>query len=134
MSSNPTAKPSKTVQGQRFSIRARLKSFRYAWDGVRAFFGSQHNAIIHAVATPVVVLLGIFAKLSAGEWVVITIVTGLVWMAELFNSAIEKLCDLVSPGFNPKVKFIKDVAAAAVLVSAIVAVITGLIIFIPKFL
>jgi diacylglycerol kinase (ATP) len=115
-----------------FSIPARLKSFRYAFDGMRQFFAGQHNAIVHAVATVIVIVLGIVFKLHAMEWLCITIVTGLVWMAELFNTAIEKLCDLVSPGFNPKVKFIKDVAAAAVLAAAITAAITGLIIFIPK--
>ena len=117
-----------------FSIGARLKSFRYAFDGMRQFFGQQHNAILHAIATVIVIALCIVLKLRATEWLFITVVTGLVWMAELFNTAIEKLCDLVSPGFNPKVKFIKDVAAAAVLVSAITAAITGLIIFIPKLL
>ena len=131
---NPTTKPPKPGKRQPFSLLARLKSFRYAGEGLRAFFAGQHNAIIHAIATAVVILVGIFARLNATEWILITIVTGLVWMAELLNTAIEKLCDLVSPGFNPQVKFIKDVAAAAVLVSAIIAAITGLIIFIPKLL
>jgi diacylglycerol kinase len=132
--SNPVIKQPKAAKRPLFSIRARLKSFRYAWDGMREFFAWQHNAIIHAVATLVVIVLGILTKLHSTEWIFISIVTGLVWMAELFNTAIEKLCDLVSPGFNPKVKFIKDVTAAAVLVSAIIAAITGLIIFIPKLL
>ncbi len=127
---NPTTKQPKA--GKPFSIRDRLNSFRYALDGLRQFFAGQHNAIVHAIATVTVLVLCIVLKLNATEWISITIVTGLVWMAELFNTAIEKLCDLVSPGFNPKVKFIKDVAAAAVLVSAIIAAVTGLIIFIPK--
>jgi diacylglycerol kinase len=117
-----------------FSLAARLKSFRYALDGIRQFFAWQHNAVLHAVATVMVIVLCFVLKLRTMEWLFIIVSIGLVWMAELFNTAIEKLCDLVSPGFNPKVKFIKDVAAAAVLVAAITAAITGLIIFIPKLL
>jgi len=117
-----------------FSIGARLKSFRYAWEGLLAFFRGQHNAIIHIVATAVLVIICLFVQPGATELMFLAVVTGLVWMAELINSAIEKLCDLVSPGYHPKVKYIKDVAAAAVLVSAITAVVVALIIFIPKFL
>lgn len=116
-----------------FSIGARLKSFRYAWEGLMAFFSGQHNAIVHAIATGVLIVICVLVPLSATELLFLAVVTGLVWMAELFNSAIEKLCDLVSPGYNPKIKYIKDVAAAAVLVSAILAVAVALIIFIPKF-
>ena len=129
-----TTKPNKTVSRQPFSIRARLASFRYAWEGLKEFFAGQHNAIVHAVATLVVIILCFVVKLSTAELLALTIVTGMVWIAELLNTAIEKLCDLVSPAFNPKVKFIKDVAAAAVLVSAVMAVVAALIIFIPKLL
>jgi diacylglycerol kinase len=89
---------------------------------------------VHAVATVVLIVICLFVRPNATELLFLTLVTGLVWITELVNTAIEKLCDLVSPGFNPKVKFIKDVAAAAVLVSAIVAVVTALIIFIPRLL
>lgn len=119
---------------QPFSLRARLNSFRYAFAGLRQFFTGQHNAIVHAVATVVLIVICLFVRPNATELLFLTLVTGLVWITELLNTAIEKLCDLVSPGFNPKVKFIKDVAAAAVLVSAIVAVVTALIIFIPRLL
>jgi diacylglycerol kinase (ATP) len=117
-----------------FSVGARLKSFRYAWEGLLAFFRGQHNAIVHIIATLALVIICLFVRLSATELLFLAIVTGLVWMAELINSAIEKLCDLVSPGYHPKIKYIKDVAAAAVLVSAIIAVVVALVIFIPKFL
>ena len=128
------AKPTNTGKRPPFSIRARLNSFRYAWDGIKAFFAGQHNAIVHLVATVIVIVLCLVVKLSATELLVLTVVTGMVWITELLNTAIEKLCDLVSPGLNPKVKFIKDVAAAAVLVSAVMAVVAALIIFIPKLL
>ena len=129
-----TTEPVKTIKRAPFSVRARLGSFRYAWEGLKAFFAGQHNAIVHAVATVVVIVLCFVVKLNPTELLVLTVVTGMVWITELLNTSIEKLCDLVSPGFNPKVKFIKDVAAAAVLVSAVMAVVAALIIFIPKFL
>ena len=127
-------KPANGIADASFSLRARLKSFGYAWQGLLAFFRGQHNAIVHLVATVVLIILCLLVRPSATELLFLAVVTGMVWTAELLNSAIEKLCDLVSPGYNPKVKYIKDVAAAAVLVSAIIAVVVALIIFIPKFL
>jgi diacylglycerol kinase (ATP) len=117
---------------KRFSITERIKSFRYAFDGIREFLLSQHNALIHLTVAIVVVAAGLITRLSAMEWALVVFAVGLVWMAELFNTAIEKLCDLVSPGLHPKVKIIKDLAAAAVLVTAIAAVIIAFFIFIHK--
>jgi len=71
---------------------------------------------------------------SRGEAISIVLSVGLVWLAELFNTAIEKLCDVVSKEYHPAIKFIKDVSAAAVLVSAITAFVTGAIVFLPKLL
>jgi diacylglycerol kinase (ATP) len=117
-----------------FSLKARLKSFRYAFDGINAFFSSQHNAIIHFIITIFVFIAAIFFNLSKNEFIAIIIVTGFVWVAELFNTAIEKLADMVSKDHHPQIKFIKDVSAAAVLFSAIAAFLTGAIIFLPKLL
>ncbi len=117
-----------------FSIKARLQSFRYAFEGLNTFFSTQHNAIIHLLMTILAFATAIFLNISKGEAVAILFVTGFVWAAELFNTAIEKLADMVSKDFNPEIKFIKDVSAAAVLLSAITAFITGLIIFLPKLL
>lgn len=120
------------MQTQKFSWQQRARSFGFAFDGICTFFKTQHNAIIHAVATIAVIVTGFSVHLAATEWLFITIVIAMVWAAELFNTAIEKLCDMVSPQRNPAIKFIKDVAAAAVLVTAIAAVVTGGIIFLPK--
>ncbi len=119
-------------QEKTFSIRARVRSIRYAWEGVNAFFESQHNAIIHLYFTIFVMIAAIFFRASDTELIALVIVAGFVWAAEIFNTAIEKMMDMVSPEKHPKVKFIKDVAAAAVLISAITAIIVGLVIFIPK--
>ncbi len=122
------------MEATKFSWRQRAKSFQFAWEGIVAFFKSQHNAWLHAGATVSVLLLGIWKQLSVTEWIFIVAMIGLVWTAELFNTAIEALCDMVHPGRHPQVKLIKDVSAAAVLVVAIAALIIGCIIFIPKFI
>lgn len=117
-----------------FSFKARLKSFQYAFDGINAFFESQHNAIIHLIITIFTFMAMMFFDVSKEEAIAIIVATGFVWVAELFNTAIEKLADMVSKEFHPAIKFIKDVSAAAVLLSAITAFLTGAIIFLPKLL
>ena len=124
----------KNEQPVSFSLKARLKSIRYACEGLNAFFETQHNAIIHLVLTIMALAGAIFFAVSKTEMIAIIIVTALVWSAELFNTAVEKLADLVSKDFDPRIKFIKDVSAAAVLLSAIAALSTGAIIFVPKLL
>ncbi len=116
-----------------FSVKARLKSFRYAFEGLNNFFSAQHNAIIHLLMTIAVVFAAIFFNVNRGEAIAIILAAGFVWAAEFFNTAIEKLADIVSKEFHPGIKFIKDVSAAAVLLSAITAVLVGAIIFLPKF-
>ncbi len=116
-----------------FSITDRLLSFSYAWQGIISFFRSEHNARIHLAGTVVATCLSILLKISVIETVAIVIVIGLVWITELINTAIENTMDHISTAPNPSVKVIKDLAAASVLVAAIIALITGCIIFIPKF-
>jgi diacylglycerol kinase (ATP) len=115
-----------------FSIRSRLQSFGYAWAGICSFFKTEHNAWIHAAATIVVAALAIILQVSRGELLALIIVIGAVWVTEILNTAIEKIMDFISPQIHPLVKRIKDLSAAAVLVAAITAAATGLIIFIPK--
>ena len=117
-----------------FSIKGRLRSFRYAWQGLTGFFTTQHNALIHLLMTMLAFSAAVLYHVTAGEAIAIVLAAGLVWMAELFNTAIEKLADEISTEFHPSVKFIKDVSAAAVLISAVAAAITGSIIFLPKLL
>jgi diacylglycerol kinase (ATP) len=122
------------MQTEKFSLRRRAKSFHFAYDGLVQFFTTQHNAIIHAVATVVVIVLAVVMQLPITQLLFIVFAAGLVWMAELFNTAIEQLCDMVCPQQHPNIKFIKDVSAAAVLVTAAVALVTACIIFIPAFI
>ncbi len=95
---------------------------------------SQHNASVHLAATVGVVVAGIFARLNRIEWSVIVLAVGSVWTAEAINTAFEFLCDVASPQFHPGVKRAKDVAAGAVLLSALGAVLIGVIVFAPRIL
>lgn len=116
-----------------FSIIARIKSFSYAFQGIKTFFQTQHNAWIHSFATIVVIVLGYILKLSFYEWCWIILAIAFVFITEMLNTALEFLTDLVSPEYHPIAKKTKDVAAGAVLLAALLAIIIGLIIFVPKF-
>jgi diacylglycerol kinase len=113
-------------------MRRFLKSFGYSFEGIAHAFKFEPNFRFHLIALIVVGSTGWYFKLSSSEWLWIAAVSGIVIMAELFNTAIEVLVDLVSPEIHPKAKIVKDLASAAVLIAAILAAITGLIILIPK--
>ncbi len=115
-----------------FSIRSRAKGFIYAFAGIKSFFSSQHNAWIHLLATVVVTVLAVVFHISGSEVIALTFAVGFVWVSELFNTAIEKTMDLISAERNPRIKIIKDMSAAAVLVAAITALLVGCFVFIPK--
>jgi diacylglycerol kinase len=119
---------------ERFSMKARIKSFSYAIQGIKTFFQTQHNAWVHILATSIVIIVGYVVKLSTTEWCWIIVAIALVFITEMLNTAIEFLTDLVSPEYHHMAKRTKDVAAGAVLVAAIIAVILGLMIFLPKFI
>ncbi|MBR4512019.1 MAG: diacylglycerol kinase family protein [Bacteroidales bacterium] len=116
----------------RFSIKRRLKSFRYAFSGLRVLVREEHNARIHLFATVCVIVMGVLLRISCTEWVAVALAIGLVFGMEAVNSAVENICDFVCPERDARIKKIKDLAAAAVLLSAIAALAVGLFIFIPK--
>lgn len=111
--------------------RGRLFSFKYAFSGLRYVLFSQRNAWIHSLITIAVIILASLLKLSFLEWGILLLAIGMVWTAETLNTAIEALVNLVSPQPHPLAKVTKDVSAAAVLISAIVSVIIGLLILLP---
>ena len=123
----------KNMNETHFSLRNRVKSFSYAFQGIKTFFLTQHNAWIHALATFIVIILGIVVNLSTSEWCWIGLAIALVFITEMLNTAIEFLTDLVSPEYHSKAKKTKDVAAGAVLLATFFAVLLALFIFIPKF-
>ena len=120
------------MKQQQFSLQSRLSSFGYAFNGLHAFFKQEPNARIHLIATLAAMAAALYFNVSVIEWVALVIVTGFVWVAELFNTAIERIMDFISMEKSATIQFIKDVAAGGVLLSAITAIATGAIIFIPK--
>ncbi len=115
-----------------FSIGDRILSFGFAFQGLITFFKTQHNAWIHLISAIAVVVLGVVYKVSNAEWCWLVVAIGFVFVAEMINTAIEFLTDLVSPQFHPTAKKVKDVAAGAVFIAALSAIIIGLIVFLPK--
>jgi diacylglycerol kinase (ATP) len=122
------------MQRQKFSLRSRVKSFYYAGTGIRRFLRNEHNAWIHLVATVAVVIAGVMLKVSRMEAAALALATGLVWVTEMLNTCLEQAMDLISRENHPRIGFIKDLAAGAVLVAAFTALVTGLFIFIPHIL
>lgn len=115
-----------------FSIKKRIKSFEYAFNGLVLLCRNEHNARIHLLVLSLVIIFGIYFQISAAEWISITIVSGMVLLSEGFNTTIEYLADHVAPDFHEVIGQVKDVAAGSVLIAAIAAAITGAIIFVPK--
>lgn len=110
----------------------RVQSFRYALTGIWTMLRREKNAQIHALATVAVIVLGLYLGLSATEWCWIVVATVSVWTAEALNTAIEFLCDVASPEFHPLVQQTKDVAAGAVLITALGAVLIGVFVLGPR--
>lgn len=120
------------MKTQEFSLRSRVRSFRFAMDGISSFFQREHNAWLHLMATVVVFTLAALVPVTKTELLALVFAIGLVWVAEIFNTCIERVMDFVSEHQHPQIKFIKDLAAGGVLVAAITAVVTAAIVFIPK--
>ena len=115
-----------------FSVKKRLLSFKYAFRGIGFMIQTQHNAWIHLIATIIVIFLGVTLKVSLTEWCLLIFAIGMVLSSELFNTSIEFLTDLLSPEYQKKASLAKDIAAGAVLISAIASAIIGLIVFLPR--
>jgi diacylglycerol kinase len=117
-----------------FSLIKRAKSFVNAIRGLKIFIKTTHNAWIHIVCGIAVLYFGFYFNISTTKWIFIVFAIGFVLVSEAFNTAIEFDIDLTSPEYHPYAKYTKDVAAAAVLLSAITALTVGIIIFLPKFI
>jgi diacylglycerol kinase len=109
-----------------------MKRFKYAFRGILFAFKTQINFRIHIIVAILVIGAGFFFKINPMEWLSIIIAISLVLAAELFNTAIETLVDLVSPDYNERAGLIKDVAAGAVLIAALASILIGIIVFLPK--
>lgn len=117
-----------------FSLSGRLRSFRDAGRGFLLTLRSQHNAWIHAAATILVVVGGLLLRLARLEWCAVVLACAAVWTAEALNTALELLADATTQEVHPLIGRAKDVAAGAVLLTAIGAAVVGLLVFGPHLL
>ena len=115
----------------RYDIKKQIKSFGYAWKGIRSCIGKEQNLSFHLIATAVVTVAGSVFGISRQEWIILILCITAVISAELFNTAMERLVDLVSPQYHPLAGQVKDIAAGAVLVCALGAALVGCLIFYP---
>ena len=120
------------AQRRRTLLQQRIDSFGHAFRGVGAALRSEVHLRFHALATILVVGLGFYFGLSTTEWALVAVAVGTVWSAELMNTAVEAVVNLVSPDYHPLAGKAKDVAAAAVLLAALAALVVGLLIFGPR--
>jgi diacylglycerol kinase len=116
------------------NFRKVWRSFGFARQGIVDLFRYENNAKVHLLIAVLVLVAGFWLEISRVEWAIILTQVGLVWAAEAFNTAIEKICDFVSPGLHPQIKAIKDLSSGAVLILAVTAVLVGLLILGSKLL
>ena len=112
-------------------LLSRIAAFGHAFRGWWHVLNTQHNAWIHTAVAIIVLVLGLWLKLTARDWAVLVLTIAIVFMAEFLNTAIEAVVDLASPLHHPLAKVGKDVGAGAVLVAALAAVLIGLLILGP---
>lgn len=111
--------------------RSILESFRFAFVGLWYALRTQRNTRVHLAIAAVVVVLGLCLNLSYVQWAVLTLTIGFVLVSEMLNTVAETLVDLISPGYHPLAKVVKDVTAGAVLLTAIISVVVGLLVLGP---
>ncbi len=108
-----------------------IKSFQYAFAGLGYALRTQRNIRIHLIIAAAVIALGLWLGLPASQWAILALTIGFVLVGEMLNTVAETLVDLISPGYHPLAKITKDLTAGAVLLTAIVSVIVGLLILGP---
>jgi diacylglycerol kinase len=112
-------------------MKKHLASYTYAFRGIWLAIRYEANMAIHLAATLMVVVANYMLRISSTEWLITLQLIGMVWTAEIFNTAIEKLADRVTKEHDPLVGQVKDLAAGAVLVTCIIAVVCAAVIYVP---
>lgn len=108
------------------------KSFSFAFEGIKTAFKEEPNFKIHTALGVLALILAFFLGFSRVEWLILLFTISLVLILELINTALESMVNLVSPEIKPEAKIAKDVAASAVLISAILSILVGIVLFVPK--
>lgn len=115
-------------------MRAFLRGFGHAFRGIAHVVRTQRNARVHLAVAVAVVAAGILFRVSAVEWALLALTMGMVFGAEMINTAVEQAVDLATPAFDRRAKVAKDVSAGAVLITALAAIAVGIAIFGPPLL
>ncbi len=115
-------------------LRGRIRSLKFAFKGAYLLLTTEHSVMVQFSLGVLVTILGFVMDISATEWMFQLIAVGMVLVAESLNTGIEKLCDFVHIDYHERIGFIKDISAGAATFAAIIALIVGLIIYIPKFI
>lgn len=129
--SDPMAWRPGTIMANGFSWRNRGASFHHAARGLLCVLRSEHNTWVHLGAAALVVMLATSVGLSAQDWRWLVLTIGLVWVAEVINTAVERACDAITLEHHPLIGQAKDIAAGAVLLTALMAVVMGVSLFLP---
>lgn len=116
---------------QPFTMTARLKSFAYAIQGIFFMLKTQHNAWLHLIASLLVIAAATYCGVNSSDWRWLVVAMAMVWVAETINTAVEYVCDVVSPSYSHAVKHAKDIAAGGVLIAAVGAALIGMLTFWP---
>ncbi len=125
--SMPTLPP----EPQKSSLAKFIAGFGFAFSGLWYALRTQRNARVHVVIATLAVVLGLFLRISAIEYAMIFVAITGVFIAEMFNTVFELCVDLASPTYHPLAKSAKDVAAGAVLLSAMLSIVIGVCVFGP---
>ena len=115
-------------------LMGRLRSLKFALRGAWLLIITEHSIMIQIAIGVLVTILGFFMHLSSIEWMLQFLAIGIVLVAESLNTAIEKLCDFIHPDYHDKIGFIKDISAGAATFAALIAILIGFLIYIPKFI
>jgi len=115
-------------------VIGRIKSLKFAIKGFWLLMTTEHSIMVQMAIGVLMSLVGWWLDISATEWILQVLAIGLVLVAESLNTAVEKICDFIHPGYDDRIGFIKDISVGAVTFAAITAIIIGLIIYLPKFL
>ncbi|MBD1421740.1 diacylglycerol kinase [Sphingobacterium chuzhouense] len=119
---------------KKFTFARRIGSFKYAIEGLLHLIRQEPNARIHIIAAIVAIMCGWYFDIDKSEWLAVILCIGIVFTTEIINTAVEHICDYISPAYHHKIKIIKDLAAAAVLISALMSAVIAGCIFVPKLL
>jgi diacylglycerol kinase (ATP) len=115
-------------------FKGRLRSLKFALKGAWLLISTEHSIMLQIAIGLLVTVLGFFMHLSTLEWMIQFLAIAIVLVAESLNTAIEKLCDFIHPKYHSKIGFIKDISAGASTFAAIIAILIGFLIYLPKFI